>query len=649
MVRSRMGARERARRERGARRRAVALVLTAALGSCGEEHEPPGASGPTGAHPSPAPVRGLPDVAAARGLVYVNRCGAPEKETILEANGAGVALLDLSSDGDQDVVFAQGLRDLPALLGGPGADLEVYANDGHARFERTSGPGLDGWWTGLATGDLDGDGRTDLVAGAFGDLVVLLQDGRGRLVASDAAASGLGAWLAARPGARLERAGAGAGAPDWFTSLALFDADRDGALDLYAARYLDLDPRAPPRGALGRAPLEVPCTWKGHPVYCGPRGMRPQPDALLSGSGTGAFRDRSAEWLPAHEPGFSLAVAPFDADMDGDTDVYVACDSSPNLLLVNELRGSERAFVERARTAGVAVDMDGELQAGMGAAAADVDGDGLPDLAVTNFSEEPTQLYLGAPRGYRCVTYSSGLAHRTRRLLSWGVHLVDLDGDGALELFTANGHVYPQADLPGTGTSYAQPDSLFRLERLEGGLAVRPFEIDPAPSLLDVAAGSRGSAIGDLDGDGAPEIVVVRIDAPCGLGLNGLAPQSHRLLVRCLGPLEGEPGGWSRAGSGALPEDPRTPPDGKGTRLVLVPEPGQDGVERAILCEVQTATGYLSASSEWVAFGLGATERYRSLTLLWPSGRVETLPAGEADRRLTVREGVGLIDAEPLR
>lgn len=271
----------------------------------------------------------------------------------------------------------------------------------------------------------------------------------------------------------------------------------------------------------------------------------------------------------------------------------------------------------------------------MGVAVGDVNGDGLFDLAVTNFSDEPTQLYLAAARGFSCVTFRAGLGHLTRRSLAWGVHLVDLDGDGRLELFQANGHVYPQADEPGTGTRYGQPDALFRLTP-EG--RAEPFPL-PSPSVLDAPVGTRGSAVGDLDGDGAPELILARIDAPAALGWNRIDPHAHRLLVRCLGP-----------GPDAAPgAPPRTPPDGKGTRLIVVPEPAPGTAEHALLGEVQTARGYQSASSECLYLGLGASASYRSIRLLWPSGRVEDLPPGAADRRLVVREGAGIVSAEPLR
>ena len=659
----------RLRHRRGSR--ATLLAALALLVGCGDDPEAP-AEAPSGSSapergaedPSAPPVPAFPDLAAERGLVWSNRSGSADKRFILEANGSGLALLDLGRDGDLDVLLAQGVESIPALLEGPGARLEVFTNNGAGRFTAAgpaavTGERLGAWWTGLAVGDLEGDGDADVVAGAFGDLAVLRQNSGGGLERVPPHAAGLwprDALLVPHPSnSNLARTGIltpGADrpagfAPLWTTSLALFDADRDGVLDLYVGRYLALDPVAPPHGSLGTDALSLPCSWKGHPVYCGPRGLTAQPDAIFRGRGNGTFEDVSALWLPDHVAGFTLAVTPFDADMDGDTDLHVANDSVPDLLLWNGITAGT-GLRDIAPAAGLAVNPDGLSEAGMGAAVGDLDRDGRFDLAVTNFSGEPTQLHLalggpsgsrhGAPLRYRNVTYATGLASATRNLLSWSTHLLDFDLDGRLELFCANGHVYPQADREGTGTRYGQPDTLMRFDSDLRATAL----VLASPSAFEPALGTRAVAAGDVDGDGAIDLVLGHIDAPVGLALNRSTRDHHRLVVTCEGP---EFTNLSQGGDGVAW---RTPRDGMGTRVVCVPDIPMGAQEFALLQEVQTARGFQSASAPALIFGLGDAIGVRELTFLWPSGAVETLTDIAADQHIRVREGQGIVQQEDL-
>ncbi len=553
-------------------------------------------SGRTGYLGSP----GLDDHAAAAGEVfhfedatdeagidYVNLCGAPpgSKQWISETLGAGAAWLDYDGDGVLDLFVVNGsAHDRPA---GGGEPSRMYRGIGGGRFEDVTpraGVGHRGWGHGVAVGDYDNDGDPDLYVTSYGPNVLYRNEGNGTF--------------------RDVTAVAGVGDDRWGTSAAFFDLEGDGDLDLYVANYLECDPAVVPRP--GQSPL---CGYKGIDVLCGPKPLPPQQDVLYRNDGNGRFTDvtrAAGVWL--EEPLYGLGVVTGDYDRDGDQDVYVANDSVRNLLWSNRGDGT---FVDLAIETMTGLGPDGRAQSSMGTDFGDYDGDGWPDIAVTNFSDDLNTLYRNAEGRYFVDESSAAGLSVTYSALSWGVGFRDLDNDGRQDLFIANGHIYPEMDRYDLGTSYRQTNHLFHNQ---DGTRLVEVAADSGPGLA-VRRSFRGAAFADYDDDGDVDVFLTAIDDRALL-LENVAPRpGHFLEVRLVGT--------------------RSNRDGVGARVQVTAGGGRQTRER------NGGGSYLSASEGRLHFGLGAAAIVERLEVRWPSGALDVLAGVAADRTITVVEGRG--------
>ena len=533
------------------------------------------------------------DIATVAGLVHEVTFGSPQSNTyILETTGTGAAILDFDRDGDNDVFVINGTT-FRAHESGESKPSFLYVNDGTGNFREAAaefGLVASGWGQAACVGDVDNDGWQDLLVTYFGSNVLYRNEKGTFRIASEALP---------QP----------AGRQRWGSGCALLDYDSDGLIDLFVANYVDFDPAITPKpGSSGS------CEWKGIPVMCGPQGLPRASNALYRNLGDGRFEDVS---VPSGilEPGgrYALGAVAADFDRDGDTDIYVACDMTPSLLYSNNGDGT---FTDVAPEAGVAYNADGQLQAGMGVAVADYDGNGFLDIAKTNFSGDLPSLYNNEDGSFfDDLAFDSGLA--AHQLLGWGVLFVDADEDGAPDLLLANGHVYPEVDAAPIGETYRQPTVFYR-NLGNGVFEDATYKAGPA---LQVPRPARGMAAGDLDGDGHPEIVVVNVNAPPAL-LKSSTPEANAVLVR----LEGTDS--NRSGIGAL---------------VTVTAKG-----RAQLQPVMGGGSYYSQSDLALHFGLGQAETVESLEIVWPSGRRQRWTDLETNQRYGFVEGRPGFDSASL-
>jgi predicted nucleotidyltransferase len=528
----------------------------------------------------------LVDVAAEAGLDLLNVSGGPAKDYIVDANGNGAAFFDYDNDDDLDILIVNGsTRERMALGGDP--MVGFYRNEGSGRFRdvtAASGFTRAGWGAGVCIGDYDNDGFEDAYVTAFGDAVLWRNGGSG--VFADVTRQ------------------AGVARNGWSTSCAFGDIDRDGDLDLYVAAYVKFDAKAiPARAATGN------CRFMATDVFCGPKRLTGEADVLYRNNGNGTFQDVTAS-AGITDPGYyGFGVVMSDLNDDGWTDIFVANDSVPNLLFRNKGNGT---FLEDGLPSGTALSGDGRPQAGMGADAGDYNGDGLPDLFVTNFSHDHNTLYENGPAGvFTDRSYASGIAATAGPYLGWGVKFVDVDNDGRLDIFIANGHVYPEVDRHGLGTTYRQRKQLFVNE----GRRFRHASTEVGGGLL-IEQSSRGAAFGDYDNDGDVDALVINMNERPTLLRNDTPRGNHWVTIRLIGTKSNR--------------------DGIGAKVRL-----ESGGRRQTT-EVRGDGSYLSHSDTRAHFGLGVSRRVDRIEIRWPSGTVDAASGLEADRFYVAREGAGI-------
>ena len=517
------------------------------------------------AAPSPAPI-GFVDVAREAGVTFRFDSGSRGRHDLPEIMGGGVALIDIDGDGRLDVYLCNG-GPIVADAGKADPPCRLFRNLGGWRFEdvtdRAHAPGPS-YAMGTAVGDYDGDGLDDLLVTGWRDQRLYRNIGGGRFEDTTVRA--------------------GVVSNLWSTSAAFADLDGDGDLDLYVAAYLDFDPNTAPFCA---AP-------DGKRDFCGPEEFADQADRLYRNDGDGTFVDISKQAGVGGRDGRGLGVIVADLVGDSRPDIFVANDGTACRLYEN--RGGLK-FVEAGLAAGVAFDGRGEALAGMGVALGDIDGDGKPDLVVSNFLGRSTVGFRGlGSNSYLDASAAFGLSAATRSVLGFGVALADFDLDGRLDLLQANGHVLDRSRL---GDPFAMRPTLLRnaSERLVDASR------DAGP-WFNHAYLARGLAVGDLDGDGAVDAVVNILDGPAAL-LKNVGGRGQSLAIDI--PL----GARVRATVGG----------------------------RVLVREVVAGGSYLSTSDHRLVLGLGDSKQVDRLEVTWPSSRVEVwnnLPAG---RPTWIREG----------
>jgi enediyne biosynthesis protein E4 len=528
------------------------------------------------------------DVAAAAGLHAPTIYGGVEsKKYILEATGCGCAFLDYNNDGWMDIFLLSGTR----LEGAP-ADTSnrLYKNNRDGTFtDVTEKAGLRaaGWASGVCIGDYNNDGFEDIFCTYYGQNVLYRNNGDGTFSDMTKAA---GLWN---------------DQPRWGAGCSFLDYNRDGHLDLFVSNYV--------RFSFEHAPVpgeNTNCNWKGIPVECGPRGLPTGRHSLYRNNGDGTFTDVSQQaGITQATQSYGMTVVAADLDEDGWPDIYVACDSTPSLLFMNNHDGT---FREEGVLRGVALSEDGTEQAGMGVGVGDYDLDGHLDLFKTHFADDANVLYHNDGKGnFDDVTRTSRVGVETR-YICWGAGIFDLDNDGYPDLFMVTGNVYPEVERKLPKYANKTPRAVFR------NLGNRTFEelVEAAGPGVAEAHCSRGCAFGDFDNDGDIDVLIVNLNEPPSLLRNDIRGKQNWIKVK----LEGVKSNRSAIGA-----------------RVLAHYGGKTQAQTVL-----SQSSFYSCNDPRLHFGLGSFNS-ADLDVYWPNGLRESFKHLPANQLITLREGGGRV------
>ncbi|HAB17504.1 MAG TPA: CRTAC1 family protein [Verrucomicrobiota bacterium] len=536
-------------------------------------------------HPTTATAQWFRNVTSESGVAFTHHAGT--NYWMPDQVGSGVALLDFNQDGRLDLYLVQN--------GGDGAAgrNQLFQQDANGLFHNVSegsGADLAGRGMGAIAGDVNNDGRPDLVVTEYGAVRLLENLGAGK-------------FREAAPDAGLDN-------PRWAVPASFLDYDRDGWLDLVVGNYVDYDPTQTCTDTQGRQDFCAPAAF-------GATSTRLWRNVTGRLGGLPRFQDATETSGLTRAPGVALGLVCADFDGDGWPDIFCADDGRANRLFVNQHDGT---FREEAAMRGLALNYMGRPAANMGTAFADCDADGLPELFVTHLTEEFHSLYRQDRRGlYLDVVAQAGLSESGWRGTGFGVVLADFNCDGAPDLAQANGLV--RRAVPGQTPVASGIDPWWARYAQRSQL----FENDGAGHYRDISAANggfcgeamvgRSLAVGDLDGDGAPDLVIGSLGGPVRIYRN-VTPRGHWLAVSLIDPA-------------------------RGGRDVLGAEAVVRAGGRPRWAVLQPATGYLTSHEPALHFGLGTGESFEGIEVRWPDGTKELFPGGAADKRIVISKGTG--------